>query len=266
MRFLFLAPFLLLAVACSPSDFDDGDVGDFESSSEALSSSCALSRSKILASASSARRRAVERGFRWLDANVPYSQSRSYGSYRTDCSGFVSMCWELGTSYTTADFSTGGGESEKLASYDSLLPGDALVRRANGSGHIVLFLGWNDSAKRGACVLEQASTAEDMEFRVRTMASLRSSGYAAIRADKLRSDTSSPASSSSDDDDDGAGAAPAGEATDDEEVGTACTTDGQCNPGNDGSGKICSRGRCVSGCRSSAQCPGTTRCISGQCQ
>jgi hypothetical protein len=52
-----------------------------------------------------------------------------------------------------------------------------------------MFLGWNDRAHSGACVLEQASTASDMQFRVRTTASLRNGGYKAIRADKLRNDT-----------------------------------------------------------------------------
>ena len=34
-------------------------------------------------------------------ANVPYSQTRYYAGYRTDCSGFVSMCWALPSSYNT---------------------------------------------------------------------------------------------------------------------------------------------------------------------
>ena len=96
------------------------------------------------------------------------------------------MCWKLGRSYTTADFSTGGGSSSKLGSYDQLLPGDALVRRRNGQGHVVLFLGWNDSAKSSACVIEQNSTALDMEFGTRTTSSLKAGGFSPIRADKLR--------------------------------------------------------------------------------
>ena len=57
-----------------------------------------MARASILASASSSRRRAMERGFTWLDADVAYSQAKYYKGYRTDCSGFVSMAWELGTS------------------------------------------------------------------------------------------------------------------------------------------------------------------------
>jgi hypothetical protein len=188
-----LAVFLPLSIALVASgcaaETDDGDMGDDEEnvgeSSEALSASCAISRSQILSSVSGGRRRAIERGFTWWDSQVPYSQSAWYNGYRTDCSGFVSMCWELGTSYTTADFIVGGGDSDRLSSYDELLPGDALVRRANGRGHMFMFLGWNDKAKTSACVIEEAGTALDMEFRSRTTSSLRSSGYRAIRAEKF---------------------------------------------------------------------------------
>lgn len=175
--------------AAQDGDGDDGDLGEDEgvgTVSEAASAACRISRATITSSVTGERREIVERAFTWWDAQVSYSQSRYYKGYRTDCSGFVSMAWELGTSYTTASFSTGGGESHPLSSYASLEPGDALVRRRNGAGHIVLFLGWNDSAKTSACVIEQNSTALDMEFRTRTASSLKSGGYKAIRADKLR--------------------------------------------------------------------------------
>jgi hypothetical protein len=180
----------LLTAGCAitPDEGDDGDVDDEDvgTVSEAASVACRISRQSILGSVSGERQDVVERAFTWWDAKVSYSQSRYYKGYRTDCSGFISMAWETGTSYTTASFSTGGGESFPLSSYSSLQPGDALVRRKNGAGHIVMFLGWNDSAKTSACVIEQASTALDMEFRTRSASSLKSGGYKAIRADKLR--------------------------------------------------------------------------------
>lgn len=190
LRALLLAAPLSIALASAgcAAETDQGDVGDEDvgSNAEALSTNCAKSRSQLLASApSSARRHILERGFTWWDAQVPYSQTSWYKGYRTDCSGFVSMCWETGESYTTADFIAGGGESDRLASYDELLPGDALVRRANGAGHVVLFLGWNDSAHSAACVLEQANTALDMEFHPRSTSSLKAGGYRAIKSEKL---------------------------------------------------------------------------------
>jgi hypothetical protein len=48
-----------------------------------------------------------------------------------------------------------------------------------------LFLGWNDAAHTAACVLEEASTASDMQFRTRTVSSLKASSFKPIRADKF---------------------------------------------------------------------------------
>src|SRR5512144_2705700 len=110
-----LAP--LAAVACSAAT-PDPDHGDYGATSDELSSGpCRISRDQILASAGGGRRQAIERAFTWWDAKVPYSQSRSHGGYRPDCSGFVSMCWELGQSYTTADCYNGGGQSFRLSGF-----------------------------------------------------------------------------------------------------------------------------------------------------
>ncbi|MCC6903051.1 MAG: hypothetical protein IT377_29040 [Polyangiaceae bacterium] len=160
-----------------------GDVGD--NSGQSLKVACNLSRETILSGTAGGRKAAIERGFTWYDAQVPYSQSSQHEGYRTDCSGFVSMCWELGTSYTTADFIADSGSWSSLGSFDDLAPADAMVYRKNGAGHIMMFLGWNDVGKTEACVLEQASTADDMQFRARTVDSLISGGYHAIRASKL---------------------------------------------------------------------------------
>jgi|GEM_PF-1936674 len=273
LRAAFVLPLLTaFALSACASEVDPADEnGDTGETSAAISTSaCKLSRSAILASATGGRRTAIERGFGWLDARVSYSQSAYKAGYRTDCSGFVSMCWQLGTSYTTADFSAGGGKSGPIGAYSKLLPGDALVRRSGGSGHIVLFLGWNDASHSAACVLEQASTASDMQFRARTASSLTAGGYKAIRADKLDSSGGSAAEAGDEPNDDGnvpagddpepagAGAGPGG--------GQSCTSTGQCNPGNNGAGLICVAGKCKPGCLSDAQCPGATSCIGGQCR
>jgi hypothetical protein len=51
---------------------------------------------------------------------------------------------------------------------------------------MVLFLGWDDPGRSRACVLEQNGTADDMEWGTRSVSSLRSGGYKAIRADRFR--------------------------------------------------------------------------------
>lgn len=174
----------LLATGCAQEpSADDAASDDVSQTDDELSaySDCTLSRSQILGSVSGGRKRAIQRGFGWLDADVPYSQSRQYEGYRTDCSGFVSMCWELDQSYPTSTFYAGDGDANVLGSFDELAPGDALVK----NGHMVLFLGWNDRNKSAACVLEQQSTANDMQLQARSVQSLRDQRYRALRADKL---------------------------------------------------------------------------------
>jgi hypothetical protein len=175
---------VLVAACASPVDSFYGPGSGATTEGLAAHSSCSLSRSTILASASPARQRALERGFKWLDAHVPYSQSKSYGGYRTDCSGFVSMCWELGQSTTTAAMN-GGSFNQRLGSYDDLIAADALLK----NGHVALFVGWNDSSHASACLLEEGSSATGTQIRAATVQSLKSQGYKPVRAQKLASDT-----------------------------------------------------------------------------
>jgi uncharacterized protein (TIGR03382 family) len=197
---------VLLAVACAqPTGSDDATTGS-TTSNITSGSSCSLSKSTILNSVSGARRTALERGFKWFEDQVPYSQSKQHEGYRTDCSGFVSMCWEAGTpGETTASF-PGSGKVKMLKSYDELIPGDAVDAPGH---HTMLFVGWNDSAKSGACVIEQESTALGMQFHVRSTSSLKAE-YKPMRALKLANDTSSanPSGPSTGGDDDNTTTAP----------------------------------------------------------
>jgi hypothetical protein len=90
----------------------------------------------------------LQRANDWVAANVPYDQGACEnldGTYREDCSGFVSMAWELSSSLTTYNFdpNTNGGDPRfKEISRDSLLPADALVIDSSTEQHIVLFTGW----------------------------------------------------------------------------------------------------------------------------
>lgn len=87
----------------------------------------------------------IARAQNWVDAGVSYSGSNWYtdenGTYRTDCSGFVSMALGLGSSYTT---DTLPQVSFPIAK-DDLRPGDMLLNPAPGTaGHVVLFAAWAD--------------------------------------------------------------------------------------------------------------------------
>lgn len=303
---LLLAPLFFVAAACSTSAVDaEGDVGaeDLDATTAKVTASCKLSRNQILNSTSGARKTAITRGFQWLDAKVPYSQSRQHAGYRTDCSGFVSMAWQLAApGVTTAEFSNGGAHDKALGSFSNLQPGDAIVRRVGGSGHVMMFLGWNDSAKTQACTIEEADTALDMQFGVHAVSSLKSQSFKPVAntgfgastpsASTTSAPTAQPTTTTGDDDDstgdddDSTGVsdpvgtvtssplpAPGAQAStsacnsvDTIEPGCACASDGACNPGNDGSGLICLAGQCTGGCHTDAQCPGATSCVDGDCQ
>jgi hypothetical protein len=140
------------------------------------------------------REGAVARGRVWLNAvrvdpitkrvsiGVPYSQSKwalENGSaaptssptagYRTDCSGFVSMCWNLrgsnGKPYSTSTYEMGRNQSTvfKLTPIGKaqLQPGDLMLKSTvwypSGTGHAVLFAGWADAGMSTYWALEQTS-------------------------------------------------------------------------------------------------------------
>jgi uncharacterized protein (TIGR03382 family) len=174
----------LLAVSVTACDQTTKNDDPLASSTSNLAtggdySACTLSRDEIFASVSGARLRILTRGFAWLDEGVKYSQSASHEGYRTDCSGFVSMCWESGTSYNTTAFMNGTGGATELGSYDELLPGDGIIH----SGHAAIFVGWPDQEHSMACVVELASTASNMKFRARLVSSLQSDGARPFRPD-----------------------------------------------------------------------------------
>ncbi|CAM3359086.1 hypothetical protein KIPE111705_04730 [Kibdelosporangium persicum] len=136
------------------------------------------------------RSQTLTRSKTWLDARVPYSQSachsNHYGSYRTDCSGFVSMAWGLRVSYTTSDVHLVSHEIPRA----DLRPGDAL----NDAGsHMALFLRWDDAARTRPVVREQAGPKGSPTVE-RVWSASYASGYTPIRYDKIVEDAAQPAS------------------------------------------------------------------------
>ncbi|WP_326735886.1 C40 family peptidase [Streptomyces sp. NBC_01022] len=85
----------------------------------------------------------IERAKTWVGIGLNYSWTGSHNGYRTDCSGYVSMAWHLGSSMTTDTFA-GNGVIESISKGD-LKPGDALLNDNSGAnGHVVLFGKWID--------------------------------------------------------------------------------------------------------------------------
>lgn len=114
------------------------------------------------------REAVLTRGERWVSVNTPYSQSAyaneagtvvgsSSLGWRTDCSGFVSMCFGVTNadgSPRSLDTATLPGVMTKITKAE-LKPGDIILRPKNAVvngqtvpyGHAVVFVRWVDAAK-----------------------------------------------------------------------------------------------------------------------
>jgi hypothetical protein len=87
----------------------------------------------------------------WVKESIPYCQCNGpeeccghcpfCGTYRCDCSGYVSHCWNAGHGYTTRSMH----EVAHPISKDDLKPGDAML---NAGVHVVLFAGWVDNTTK----------------------------------------------------------------------------------------------------------------------
>ncbi len=97
----------------------------------------------------------IDRARTWLAAKVPYSMSAYHDGYRQDCSGFISMAWDLRSNQWTGSLASFGERITK----DELQPGDMLLFHnpqdpENGS-HVTLFGGWADAAHTKYTAYEQ---------------------------------------------------------------------------------------------------------------
>ncbi|MFE2910858.1 hypothetical protein ACFXI0_10360 [Kitasatospora indigofera] len=138
-----------------------------------------ITRSEVLARAQS-----------WVDEGVWYSQQGTYsdsnGSYRPDCSGYVSMSWHLGQSRTTW---TLPGVSAQLGSFDDLKPGDALDRynpaTAQYDTHVILFAGWVDGAHTSANIYTESQPGTQASRKTYSRSYLNSQNYVGFRYNNI---------------------------------------------------------------------------------
>ncbi len=107
------------------------------------------------------RDKVIKRSSVWVKKRVPYSQRRTYKGYRRDCSGFVSMSWKLGRSYTTRTIAS----RAKRIKVKSLKPGDAVLV----PGHVSIFAGWKSKKARTYWAMEQTTWGSHAKKRVRTI-------------------------------------------------------------------------------------------------
>ena len=128
------------------------------------------------------RAQIIARAQLWVQAQVPYSQTEWFtnqnGTYRQDCSGYVSMAWGL-DQYT--DFWTW---NLNLVSHTipaaELLPGDILL----SNEHTILFAGWANSQHTAFDYYEEAHPGTVARYVVNApLAAFLDNGFATFRDD-----------------------------------------------------------------------------------
>jgi hypothetical protein len=107
----------------------------------------------------------IERARSWLRPSVPYSQTQfhenEYGTYRTDCSGYVSMAWGLPgrppNPHGGLD-TVGLAEVSYLIDKRQLRAGDVLLcpDGTNLTRHVAVFAQWADETEIVYWGFEQA--------------------------------------------------------------------------------------------------------------
>jgi hypothetical protein len=100
----------------------------------------------------------IARAKSWVDVNslIPYNQRGYYQGYREDCSGFVSMAWQLMVNQQPDSLSTYTLPSvSHPINKDDLQPGDILLNQWGGwpvgtygspDAHVVIFDSWVDKS------------------------------------------------------------------------------------------------------------------------
>ncbi|MFI6441996.1 peptidoglycan-binding protein [Streptomyces sp. NPDC050759] len=98
----------------------------------------------------------IRRAKQWVAAKVPYSMSEYWSDgYRQDCSGFVSMAWNLPANEWTGSLGRYGIRIAK----DDLQPGDILLFHnpddPEQGSHVVIFGGWTDYTRTNYVAYEE---------------------------------------------------------------------------------------------------------------
>ncbi|MFB7916607.1 peptidoglycan-binding protein [Streptomyces sp. NPDC056061] len=116
----------------------------------------ASSMSTMSALRGTTRTAIINRAKKWVSAQVPYSMTKYWSDgYRQDCSGFVSMAWNLPGNEWTGSLARYG---TRIARKD-LQPGDILLFHnpadpGKGS-HVTIFGGWTDHTHTHYTAYEQ---------------------------------------------------------------------------------------------------------------
>lgn len=128
------------------------------------------------------RAQIITRAEKWLTEKVPYSQvewwSDADGTYRQDCSGYVSMAWALDQNI---DFWTGNLNTvSHTIDPSDLLPGDTLM----SVEHTIIFAGWTNAQHTDFDFFEEAHPGTVARFVVDApLTAYTDNGFNAFRYD-----------------------------------------------------------------------------------
>jgi hypothetical protein len=138
------------------------------------------------------RAQIIARAQVWVQQQVPYSQTEWHknqnGIYRQDCSGYVSMAWDLNQN---TDFWTG---NLNLVSHTipaaEMLPGDILLSDV----HTILFAGWANAQHTEFDYYEEAHPGTVARYVVDApLAAFLDNGFAPFRYDGIAGSGTVPA-------------------------------------------------------------------------
>lgn len=116
----------------------------------------------------------ISRSRHWVKKRVRYSQRGYYRGYRRDCSGFVSMAWRTGRSYSSRTIH----RVSHPISYKKAKPGDAVLTR----GHVAIFAGWKNKKAKTFYAYEETTWGKGARKTVRRFGR----GAKMIRRDGIR--------------------------------------------------------------------------------
>lgn len=109
--------------------------------------------------------------------NVPEDKSR-YGSYNcvgVDCSGLVTVCWDLPRKITTRDIPE---IAKKLDNIEDICQGDILAKVGS---HVMLFKEFADDGKTRVRIIDAARSTGKVSERELVLAELLEAGYEGYR-------------------------------------------------------------------------------------
>ncbi|NBE52074.1 peptidoglycan-binding protein [Streptomyces boluensis] len=135
----------------------------------------------------------INRAKQWVGAQVPYSMDKYFtDGYRQDCSGFVSMAWNLGRNEWTGSLDAFAVRIGR----EQLQPGDILLFHNQADpekgSHVTIFGGWTDYTHSHYFAYEQARPHARKQATPYAYWN-HSKGYTAYRYKNLRAAAQGPA-------------------------------------------------------------------------